>query len=121
MHTNETRYWDFSFQEMAQYDLPAMIDHILARSEHKQIHYVGYSQSTTIAFTAFRYPFSTFIFLPYLLPLILAPFDFGTEVDENQRSPISRSIFRGVTKLKRVQNLKIYFCQNIEPQKAWIV
>ncbi len=40
----------FSWDEMAKYDLPAMVDFILNTTGHKQISYVGHSQGTTIAF-----------------------------------------------------------------------
>lgn len=37
-------YWDFTFHEMGKYDLPAVIDFILDKSEYDQLHYVGHSQ-----------------------------------------------------------------------------
>uniref|UniRef100_A0A8D0H7P1 Lipase n=1 Tax=Sphenodon punctatus TaxID=8508 RepID=A0A8D0H7P1_SPHPU len=50
---DQEEFWDFSFQEMAKYDLPAMIFFILQKTGQKQLHYVGYSQGCTIAFIAF--------------------------------------------------------------------
>ena len=43
-------YVSCSLDEMAKYDLPAMVDFILKTTGHKQISYVGHSQGTTIAF-----------------------------------------------------------------------
>ncbi|XP_060666321.1 lipase 1-like [Drosophila nasuta] len=44
-------FWDFSFHENGFYDIPAVIDYILQRSEeHTQVHYIGHSQGTTAAF-----------------------------------------------------------------------
>ncbi|XP_008836069.1 lipase member K [Nannospalax galili] len=47
------RYWAFSLDEMAKYDLPATINLILEKTAQKQLYYVGHSQGTTIAFIAF--------------------------------------------------------------------
>lgn len=41
-------YWSFSWHEIGSYDLPAMIDHILAKTNQKQLNYIGYSQGTTV-------------------------------------------------------------------------
>lgn len=40
-------YWSFSWHEIGVYDLPAMIDYILDKTNHKQLNYIGYSQGTT--------------------------------------------------------------------------
>ena len=44
-------YWDFSWQEMSIYDLPAAFKYINNVTGQK-IHYVGHSQGTVIMFTA---------------------------------------------------------------------
>ncbi|GLG98544.1 Lipase [Gryllus bimaculatus] len=41
-------FWDFSWHEMGIYDLPAVIDYILATTGTKQLHYVGHSMGTTM-------------------------------------------------------------------------
>ncbi len=43
----------FSFDEMAQYDLPAMVNYILKETGYDQIYYVGHSQGTMIGFAQF--------------------------------------------------------------------
>uniref|UniRef100_A0A8B9PHT0 Lipase n=1 Tax=Apteryx owenii TaxID=8824 RepID=A0A8B9PHT0_APTOW len=53
LSSDQEEFWDFSFHEMAMYDLPAMIDFVLQKTGQKQIYYVGYSQGSTIAFIAF--------------------------------------------------------------------
>uniref|UniRef100_A0A8C3JRJ2 AB hydrolase-1 domain-containing protein n=1 Tax=Calidris pygmaea TaxID=425635 RepID=A0A8C3JRJ2_9CHAR len=53
LSADQSEFWDFSFHEMAMYDLPAMIDFVLQKTGQKQIYYVGYSQGCTIAFIAF--------------------------------------------------------------------
>lgn len=56
----DKRYWDYSFHEMAQFDVPAVIDYIIeikstenryhmhATDNHKII-YVGHSMGTTVS------------------------------------------------------------------------
>ncbi|XP_039191871.1 lysosomal acid lipase/cholesteryl ester hydrolase-like isoform X1 [Crotalus tigris] len=46
-------FWNFSFHEMAMYDLPATINFILKKTKKKQLYYVGHSQGATIGFIAF--------------------------------------------------------------------
>ncbi|KAI5638926.1 alpha/beta hydrolase fold domain-containing protein [Phthorimaea operculella] len=41
------QYWDFSWDEMGLYDLPATIDYILQATGKSQVKYVGFSQGTT--------------------------------------------------------------------------
>ncbi|NWV63623.1 LIPM Lipase, partial [Malurus elegans] len=53
LSADQVEFWDFSFHEMAMYDLPAAIDFVLQKTGQKQLHYVGYSQGCTIAFIAF--------------------------------------------------------------------
>lgn len=39
--------WDFSFHEIGKFDLPAMIDYVLAYTKQPKLFYVGHSQGTT--------------------------------------------------------------------------
>ncbi|NXU97893.1 LICH hydrolase, partial [Cettia cetti] len=50
---NQDEFWAFSFDEMAKYDLPAMINFIEQKTGQKQLYYIGHSQGTTIGFIAF--------------------------------------------------------------------
>ncbi|XP_075259870.1 gastric triacylglycerol lipase-like [Convolutriloba macropyga] len=50
---NNPKFWDFSWDEMAKYDLPAIIDYITGATNASQIYYVGHSQGSLIAFTGF--------------------------------------------------------------------
>lgn len=43
-------FWDFSWTEMAELDLPAMIDYALKITGQKDLIYIGHSQGTLIAF-----------------------------------------------------------------------
>ncbi|XP_061561250.1 gastric triacylglycerol lipase [Phycodurus eques] len=46
-------FWKFSHDEMALFDLPAVVDYILKVTGQDQIVYIGHSQGTTIGFMAF--------------------------------------------------------------------
>ncbi|XP_017508847.1 lysosomal acid lipase/cholesteryl ester hydrolase isoform X1 [Manis javanica] len=50
---SEDKFWAFSFDEMANYDLPASIKFILNKTGQEQVYYVGHSQGTTVGFIAF--------------------------------------------------------------------
>lgn len=39
-----------SYDEMAAYDLPSMIDYVLNATGHKRINYIGFSMGTTAVF-----------------------------------------------------------------------
>ncbi|XP_012675467.2 gastric triacylglycerol lipase [Clupea harengus] len=51
--TDQDEFWEFSYDEMAKKDLPAVINFITKFTGQEQIFYVGHSQGTTIAFIAF--------------------------------------------------------------------
>uniref|UniRef100_A0A0N5BYW4 Lipase n=1 Tax=Strongyloides papillosus TaxID=174720 RepID=A0A0N5BYW4_STREA len=44
-------YWDFTWDEMAKYDIPAMINKVLNISGNKKLSYIGHSQGTLTMFT----------------------------------------------------------------------
>lgn len=56
MSSDETAFWDFSWHEMALYDVPAEIDFVYAMREmerndtRRNLLYVGHSMGTTMAF-----------------------------------------------------------------------
>jgi lysosomal acid lipase/cholesteryl ester hydrolase len=41
------KYWDFSWDEMAKYDLPANVEYVKKSTGANQVHYIGHSQGTT--------------------------------------------------------------------------
>jgi len=52
MHTTlnpdkDAEYWNFSWQEMMEYDLPTFIDFVLKHTGKKNTVYIGHSQGTT--------------------------------------------------------------------------
>ncbi|XP_046378395.2 lysosomal acid lipase/cholesteryl ester hydrolase-like [Haliotis rufescens] len=50
---SDRKFWEWSYDEMAKYDLPAMIDYIVQTTGQPQVHYVGHSQGTLIGFAGF--------------------------------------------------------------------
>jgi lysosomal acid lipase/cholesteryl ester hydrolase len=49
------KFWKYSFHEMGQYDLPAMIDYIRNKTGKEKIFYIGHSQGTAQMFSALTY------------------------------------------------------------------
>lgn len=48
--TDQPQFWDFSWHEIGEFDVPAIIDYILGVTNRTALHYVGHSQGTTIFF-----------------------------------------------------------------------
>jgi len=44
---DEKEFWSFDWEQMGQYDLPAVIDHILDKTSQEKLAYIGHSQGTT--------------------------------------------------------------------------
>ncbi|KYO42359.1 hypothetical protein Y1Q_0022214 [Alligator mississippiensis] len=53
LSVDQEAFWDFSFHEMAIYDLPAMIDFILHKTGQEKIFYGGHAQGSVIGFIVF--------------------------------------------------------------------
>ncbi|XP_043373917.1 lysosomal acid lipase/cholesteryl ester hydrolase-like [Dermochelys coriacea] len=53
LSVHQKKFWAFSFDELAKYDLPAVINFIVQKTGQEQLYYVGHSQGTTVAFIAF--------------------------------------------------------------------
>ncbi|KAN0034470.1 hypothetical protein ACTFIV_000983 [Dictyostelium citrinum] len=50
---DDDEYWDFSFDEMGQFDLPSTIDYIINVTGNSKVNYIGHSQGTTMGFIGF--------------------------------------------------------------------
>uniref|UniRef100_A0A8C8BJA9 Partial AB-hydrolase lipase domain-containing protein n=1 Tax=Otus sunia TaxID=257818 RepID=A0A8C8BJA9_9STRI len=53
LSVDQEEFWDFSFHEMAVYDLPAMVDFILRQTGQEKLFYIGHAQGNSVGFIAF--------------------------------------------------------------------
>lgn len=53
MSHKDPRFWDFTFDEYALIDLPAMLEYVIAQTGVHQVSYFGHSQGTLIGFIGF--------------------------------------------------------------------
>uniref|UniRef100_A0A8C3QXG6 Lipase n=1 Tax=Cyanoderma ruficeps TaxID=181631 RepID=A0A8C3QXG6_9PASS len=96
LSADQVEFWDFSFHDMAMYDLPAAIDFVLQKTGQKQLHYVGYSQGCTIAFIAFSS-------MPELAEKVKMFFALApVVVPKHARSPFMKMPFLLDNKLKMI-------------------
>ncbi|XP_042315947.1 lipase member M-like [Sceloporus undulatus] len=49
---DQEEFWNFSFHEMAMYDIPAAIDFILQKTEQDKLYYIGHSQGGAVGLIA---------------------------------------------------------------------
>jgi len=48
--TDSDEFWDFSWDQMAQYDIPASVDYVLNHTGQTRLNYIGHSQGTLVMF-----------------------------------------------------------------------
>jgi pimeloyl-ACP methyl ester carboxylesterase len=48
----DPKFWDFTYDEMGQYDVPAHLDAVIANTKQKKVAYIGHSRGTTQMFIA---------------------------------------------------------------------
>lgn len=53
---DENKFWDFSFPEIAKYDIPAVISYIKDVTGSSKVSYVGFSMGTTQMFYGLAKP-----------------------------------------------------------------
>ncbi|KAF1543709.1 Lysosomal acid lipase/cholesteryl ester hydrolase, partial [Eudyptes schlegeli] len=57
LNPSQKAFWQFSFDEMGKYDIPAELYFIMNKTGQKDVYYVGHSEGTTTGFIAFStYP-----------------------------------------------------------------
>ncbi|KAE9053595.1 hypothetical protein PF010_g32848, partial [Phytophthora fragariae] len=52
-YSTDDEFWDFTWEDMGLYDLPAFANHILDITGRSTVSYVGHSEGTTQAFVGF--------------------------------------------------------------------
>ncbi|XP_038061446.1 lysosomal acid lipase/cholesteryl ester hydrolase-like [Patiria miniata] len=50
---DQQKFWEWTWDEMAKYDLPACLNYVLNKTGQKEMYYIGHSQGTMIAFAEF--------------------------------------------------------------------
>uniref|UniRef100_A0A8C9EZ78 Partial AB-hydrolase lipase domain-containing protein n=1 Tax=Pavo cristatus TaxID=9049 RepID=A0A8C9EZ78_PAVCR len=53
LSVDQKEFWDFSFHEMAMYDVPAMVNFILQHTGQEKLFYIGHAQGNSLGFIAF--------------------------------------------------------------------
>uniref|UniRef100_A0A452U7W5 Lipase n=3 Tax=Ursus TaxID=9639 RepID=A0A452U7W5_URSMA len=86
LSVTEEKFWAFSFDEMAKYDLPGIIDFIVNKTGQEKLYFIGHSLGTTIGFVAF----ST---MPELAQRIKMNFALGPVVSFKYPTGIFTSFF----------------------------
>ncbi|XP_066475589.1 lipase member M-like [Tiliqua scincoides] len=106
LSVQQEEFWAFSFDDMAKYDLPAVVNFILQETGQQQIYYIGHSQGTAIAFIAF----ST---MPELAKKIKMFFALApvTRI-KYAKSPIMRLLHLPEKGLRKLIGEKEFFPQN---------
>lgn len=56
LNPNDRSFWAWSFDEMAEYDIPTFLNFVLDVTKQEKVGYVGHSQGTTVAFISFQNP-----------------------------------------------------------------
>lgn len=90
----DREYWNFSFDENGNYDLPAVIDYVLSATRQSRVYYVGHSQGTTdyLVMGSLRPDYSKKV----RLAILLAPVAWM----KNTRSPIPKIVTRQSKEIK---------------------
>ncbi|XP_026271989.1 lipase 3-like [Frankliniella occidentalis] len=47
LNSSDPAFWEWSWHEMGMYDVPAMVDHVLARTGAASLHLIGHSMATS--------------------------------------------------------------------------
>uniref|UniRef100_A0A8D2MCB5 Partial AB-hydrolase lipase domain-containing protein n=1 Tax=Zonotrichia albicollis TaxID=44394 RepID=A0A8D2MCB5_ZONAL len=106
LSTASEEFWDFSFHEMAVYDLPAMVGFILMQTEQKQLFYVGHAQGSSLGFIAFSS-------LPHLAKKIKLFFALAPVYTfHHVRGPVLKLAFLSDLLLKVQEVFLGGYCQN---------
>merc|ERR1711884_498599 len=47
-NTDQSEFWQFSWDEMGKYDIPTAVDYILKETKAEKLYYIGHSMGTTM-------------------------------------------------------------------------
>ncbi|XP_057591928.1 lipase member N isoform X2 [Hippopotamus amphibius kiboko] len=103
LSVNDEEFWAFSFDEMAKYDLPGIIDFIVNKTGQEKLYFVGHSLGTTIGFAAFAT-------MPELAQRIKMNFALGPTISFKYPTGIFTSFFLlPSSTIKRIFGTKGFF------------
>eukprot|EP00069_Balaena_mysticetus_P014155 bmy_08488T0 len=106
LSVNEEEFWAFSFDEMAKYDLPGMIDFIVNKTGQEKLYFIGHSLGTTIGFAAFAT-------MPELAQRIKMNFALSPVISLKYPTGIFTSFFLlPSSSVKRIFGTKGFFLEN---------
>ena len=54
----EYKFWEWTWDEMAKYDLPAFLDYVTNHTQEEKVYYIGFSQGTMCELNLM--PYSTY-------------------------------------------------------------
>ncbi|XP_067408894.1 putative lysosomal acid lipase/cholesteryl ester hydrolase isoform X2 [Emydura macquarii macquarii] len=102
----QQKFWEFSFDEMSKYDLPAVLYFAMNKTGQKELYYIGHSEGTTLGFIAFS-------IRPDLAQRIKMFFALGPVTTITfAKSPLIKLVSLPETLLKTVFGTKGIFHQN---------
>lgn len=92
----QKKYWSFSWHEIGIYDIPAIVDHMLSKTNQKKLTYIGFSQGTTsfLAFASMRPEYNDKLLDVHLLAPVSSL--------KNTRKTLYITLARFYTPLKRI-------------------
>ncbi|XP_036685485.1 lipase member N-like isoform X2 [Balaenoptera musculus] len=106
LSVNEEEFWAFSFDEMAKYDLPGIIDFIVNKTGQEKLYFIGHSLGTTIGFAAFAT-------MPELAQRIKMNFALSPVISLKYPTGIFTSFFLlSSSSVKRLFGTKGFFLEN---------
>ena len=55
LNASSDEFWSFSFDQMAQFDMPAQLQYVLTTTGSKQLSFIAHSQGTTVLLAALSF------------------------------------------------------------------
>nr|XP_025039615.1 lipase member M-like [Pelodiscus sinensis] len=108
---DQQKFWEFSFDEIGKYDIPAVLYFAMNKTGQKQLYYIAHSEGTTVGFVAFS-------LLPELAQRIKMFFALGPIATITfARSPVIKLLRLPETMLKTILGTKGVFHQNEQLKK----
>lgn len=56
LSSSDEQFWNFTFDEISRFDMPAVIDYVQLATNHSKVSYIGHSQGTAVMFALLSDP-----------------------------------------------------------------